>query len=582
MVEKGIKDKPLLYGCVIPLIVYSLASLCMVGPHLFPPSRITSFGNSPDDACFFLWDFWWTGKALLEQTNPFWTDLLFHPAGTTLTFHNNPLFYDLLSLPFQFVVPGINGLILALNVIIYISFVLSGFGAYRLARHLTGSYSAGLTAGLIYAFMPFHMANMVSLHLLAIEFLPFYVLSLLRLKAGPNWKTALSLSLCLALVYYSSLEYTLFLLLFSGLWLMVTLVGARGRLPSAFIKNLTLSILSFLLIASPLLYQQAQVYASRAFIMGTGPEQSSFWSPALLSFFTPTRYHPLYGAFFSFAGELGDASGAWGMRSEASIGLIPLGLAVVSLFRLKRDRSWFWALAALCFFSLTLGPYLRVTGRWLSDFPLPYLLLHEALPPLRGSRDPTRFLPLAMLMLSMLAAFGWKACMNRFRRSSLCYLASVLLALMVLFEYLPGRAPKFRPGFHPAYRIFTETSGEFAVMDLCYEPFALIQQTFHGKKITSLPFGIPRSPSHALTLPVEKDFRDPRNCLSLDQASLDRRMNLHKADLRRHHIRYAVFPETPLAPFQLKLAECLGAHMNKIQDLFVLEFVDGADDGRSL
>ncbi len=138
--------------------------------------------------------------------------------GTSLAFHAYPLTYGLVSLPFQWLIEDVPGLVVALNGIILLSFVFSGFGAYLLASHVTGSRLAGWVAGIIFAFMPFHSLNRVTLHLLAIEFIPFYILSLLRLSEEPTPRRAILMGLWLALTYYSSLEYALYLFMFSGLW----------------------------------------------------------------------------------------------------------------------------------------------------------------------------------------------------------------------------------------------------------------------------------------------------------------------------------------------------------------------------
>ena len=40
------------------------------------------------DAYVFTWNFWWFHKALAAGHNPFVTNFLFHPTGTTLYFHD--------------------------------------------------------------------------------------------------------------------------------------------------------------------------------------------------------------------------------------------------------------------------------------------------------------------------------------------------------------------------------------------------------------------------------------------------------------------------------------------------------------
>ncbi|MBP1738116.1 MAG: hypothetical protein H6Q48_409 [Deltaproteobacteria bacterium] len=574
MITNQIRQGTLRQDVCLPLLFFALISLVMVGPHVLPPTQITRFGYAPQDSYIFLWDFWWTKQAVLALKNPYWTDLLFYPSGTTLTFHTYPLAYGLFSLPFQLIAKGTAGLVVAFNTVIFLSFVLSGFGAYRLAVYLTGSTPAGLLAGLMYAFIPFHLINMVSLNLLAMEFLPFFVLALLRLKEKPTFPAALTAAVWLALTYYSSLEYALFLLLFSGICLIYLTACLRREITWSFVGFLGVALALFAILASPQLYQQIRVYFAPEFNAEMGLDQAALWSPALLSLFTPTRFHPIYGQAMSFAGDLSShARDSVGMRSEATLGFVTWGLAILGFLRAREDKSVFWVFAGICFIGLTLGPYLRVTGKWLSGIPMPYLLLHQLLPPLRASRDPTRFIPLVALSLSVLAAFGARRCLAYLDRSFSRMLLTVLLGSLILFEYLPGGALKSKPSMHPAYREISQHDGDFAVMDLTREPFGLVQQIFHGKKITSFPKTIPRSPSHRSTLALERDFRSPEKFLNLEPAIRSERLELHKSEIDIFRIRYAVLSPSPKLELQMKLAALLGARMEHVHGLVRCEFM---------
>jgi hypothetical protein len=577
MINKKVIQRTCFRDFWLPLLFFALVSLFMIGPHVIPPEQITTFGNAPQDSFIFLWDFWWTKQALLALKNPYWTDMLFYPAGTTLTFHSFPLLYGIFSLPFQLLLKGIAGLVVALNTIIYVSFVLSGFGAYRLAVYLTGSRPGGLVAGLAYAFVPFHLMNMVSLNLLAMEFLPFYVLSLLKLKEKPAFRSALAAAVWLALSYYSSLEYALYLLMFSALWFGYILASRWKGVGRGFPGYLTAAALLFILLASPQLYQQIQVYSSQPPTLEMDLEEAKMWSPALASLFTPTRFHPIYGQAVSLGGELSDNTARTrGMRSEATLGVVALGLAIFAVFRSSKDRSGFWVFAAILFLSLALGPYLRLSGKWLSNFPMPYLILYKVFLPMRLSRDPTRFIPLAMLMLSILASFGLRGCLERLHRPFSGVLLTALLAGLTLFESLPGGAEKLKPAMHPVYRKIAQDAGDFAVMDLTREPFGLVQQIFHGKRITSFPRTIPRSPSHLRTLQVERDFRNPELCLNLGPSLLSRRLELDQGDLHLYRIRYAVLSQNPKLEQQLTLAKRLGGRIEHVHGLIRCEFLSSS------
>ena len=556
---------PALLGCIV-------ASLMMLGPHVFPLDQISESTYSQEDAYICLWGLWWTKHSVLEGLNPYWTNFLFHPMGTSLAFHAYPLTYGLLSIPFQWLIEDVPGLVIALNGIILLSFVFSGFGAYLLAFHVTGSRLAGWVAGTLFAFMPFHSLNRVTLHLLAIEFIPFYILSLLRVSEEPTPRRAILMGLWLALTYYSSLEYALYLLIFSFLWLLYRVIFSLRQITRKHIMALAGSCAIFLLLASPLLLQQMDAYSEYDSTISQDFEEVTFWSPALLSFVTPSRMHPYYGQAMASAGELTDERPQkWGMRSEASIGWVALGLSMVGLFGLRRGDRAFWCLAALFFFSLSLGPFLRVTGEWLSEIPLPYLLIYEWVPLFRTGRDPTRFIPVAVLMLSIMAAFGVESLLRHFSGKHLRLLVTILLSELILFESLIVWVGSYQPSVPRLYRHLTDAKRGVAIIDLTAEPFKLLPQTVHEKRITYLEKTLPRTPSKKWMLPVEYDLRFPESFFHLDAQVQSERLEEHRKNLKTLHIQFIILPRGPRTLLQIQLAERLGAIVKEANGLYLCE-----------
>lgn len=542
----------------------------MLGPHVFPLDWISESTYSQEDAYICLWGLWWTNHSVLQGLNPYWTDFLFYPMGTSLAFHAYPLTYGLVSIPFQQGIEGVSGIVVALNSIILLSFVFSGFGAYLLASHVTGSRPGGWIAGVIYAFMPFHSLNRVTLHLLAIEFIPFTIFSLVKLSEKPTPPRAILLGLCFALTYYSSLEYALYLFMFSGLWFVYKLLFTFRDITRKQIMALAGSCVIFLLLTSPLLFQQMKAYSEYDSAIQQDFEEVTFWSPALLSFVTPSRMHPWYGQSLAAAGELTDANPQkWGMRSETCIGWTALGLALVGLFGYRKGNRIFWALAALFFFLLSLGPFLRVTGEWFSGIPLPYLLLYEWIPLFRTGRDPTRFIPLAIMMLSMLAAFGVEDLFGRFKATRLRIPLAMLFSALILFESLTAWVSSYEPSLPGVYRQLARAEQEVAIIDLTPEPYKLLPQTLHEKKITYLEKTLPRTPSKNWMLPVEYDLRFPESFFRLDARQQSKRLEEHRESLKALHLKFILLPRGSQTLLQVQLAERLGANVKEAGELFV-------------
>jgi hypothetical protein len=558
---------------ILVFTFFVLASILMVGPHLLPLTHVSLLPYAHEDSNIFLWGFWWVKQCLLQGKDPFWTDFLFYPLGISLAFHTLPIPYGLLSVPVQTLIGDLEGLTVALNGLIFLSFVLSGFGAYRLAFYVTGSRVGGGIAGLVFAFIPFHFLNMNCVNLLAIEVLPFYILSLLKLSGKPSLRQSVFVAGWLAFAFYTSLEYALYLLLFSALWFVYHAAAQPYRvLRREFLGWLAMASFLFVLFASPLLMKQIPNMVRQHSAIKQDLDEVVFWSPAILSLVTPSRFHPLYGDALSFVGDMENASTEnWGMRSETSMGLIGLALAFTALLGLRKDGRLFYALAALCFVCLTLGPYLRVTGTWLTGVPMPYLLLYKYVPFFAEGRDPTRFTPLAVLMVSVLSAFAARDLLGRTRRKATRVLLMAILAGGVLFENTVRVAGGYRPEVNPLYRALGHLTGDFAIIDLTREPHKLLPQTVHGKKITYIEKAIPRTASRNWMLPVEYDFRFPEETLGLPPEALASRLNEHRAGMKQYGIRYVVFPAGAKAELQLDLAKRLGAGLLTDGDLFLCE-----------
>src|SRR5260370_26108608 len=112
-------------------------------PRILPLATIDVSGYDPADACIFVWNFWWTRRALASAHGLYWTDLLGYPHGTSLALHSYPLPHCLLSLPVQWLVPGLPGLLPAFNLAVRPSFRFTPAGAPLLVAGGSPSCAGG-------------------------------------------------------------------------------------------------------------------------------------------------------------------------------------------------------------------------------------------------------------------------------------------------------------------------------------------------------------------------------------------------------------------------------------------------------
>jgi hypothetical protein len=139
-----------------------------------------------------------------------------------------------------------------------------------------------------------------------------------------------------------------------------------------------------------------------------------------------------------------------------------------------RVRAWVLVLVAIV--ALSLGPSLQVAGRD-TGLPLPWAAL-DWLPPLKLSGKPVRFLVVATVATSVLAAAGVALLRARGQRAAL---AAFGVALLV--DHLPAPLPTTSLAV-PAYVRALKAEREGALLDLsCGYARPLWHQTIHERPL---------------------------------------------------------------------------------------------------
>ena len=468
------------------------------------------------DAWQHVWNLWWVKEALLTyHTSPYHTDLLFYPEGANLYFHTLVLTAGLIGIPLQ--LAGLD-LITTYNLILLLSFVIGGYGAYLLCRYLTRNDWASFVGGAVFAFAPYHMAHLFGhMNLASLQWMPFYVLLLLKAADTPGGGRhyirsgalyAAGAGALLALNAYTEWLYAIFLVMLTGV-----LVAWRVLLPSERrtaraarlgwaegVLRLALLVGTFVVLTAPVLFPMLD--EARKGYAQQPPQEVLFYSADLVSALLPSELHPVWGKAVERAVQNIPPYLPLKNPSERvlTVGFVALALGLFALWRLRRERYVrFWAFTGALMWLLSLGPVLQVLGR--TEFtafgvtvPLPYLLLYK-LPLLSIMRTPARLTVLVMLALAVLAAYSLTALMswsaNRdaaARRGVPAFMGvvAVVVPLLIMFEYLAVPFPTVPPGWNvPIYQRIAQEPGRFAVLELPLRPFSdyMAYQTIHGKPL---------------------------------------------------------------------------------------------------
>ncbi|MCC2545876.1 hypothetical protein LJY25_05425 [Hymenobacter sp. BT175] len=451
-------------------------------------------GPDGSDANQYVWNAYNFRAQLLAGSNPFYTSLLLFPQGSSLIMHTYTPIIGLVNVL-------LNQEILAVNVCLALSFVLSGVGAYRLCRRWVSNPVLCLLAGVVFAFSPYKLTHLPAhYHLLLTAPAPFYLYAFLEafaFREGRLWPrvrrwSQVLICVVLGLITLLSDYYTLFgLLYFSAgyaLYYGFRLGQINWRRPRPWL------ILAAVLVVSHI--------ASRLLMLSGVPDNAGFWwGGDLAGYLLP----PLNSRWLSTpATEQLHQSRIFNMPgSEENVMFLgyclPLVLLLLAFTRRRQPeqpseaaRQWQplpWLL--LLFFLLTL-PEIKVFGKGILRLPTGFL---HYIPFFNNIRCPTRHVSYVALLLPLVSFALLDPWLRARVRPALRWAVSGLLLAVVLVEFQPRPAPVLRESSIPlAYQQAANLLGDalfpvpFGLLDGYQHkgqmsPNELFYQTRHHKKL---------------------------------------------------------------------------------------------------
>ena len=445
------------------------------------------------DVSQYYWCHWWFHKAVSLGQNPWHTDYLWYPNGSSLVFSTNRFGSAALGWLFT----PLAGIVTSYNLVILLSFVISGLGFYLFVREWSGSDAGGLAAAVIFAFSPFKYNKLIYQHFLLSTYAFGFVLwMLVRILKGKSKATreGLILGLLLGITLYESifcLDLLALAVVFLLLWHAVLHWKSFWR--KEVLVPLLVAGLAAAVVAVPMatmIYLDLPEYGGLP--QATGAKTFSndllvLFIPSPMAFSGPGTNHERIFARENFV---------YRTREEnfGTIGWIILALGV-SGWWIGRKKSRLvnsFAFGALLFAVLSLGPVLHIAGKETFDIgplldvqvPLPYALL-QPLPPVGMVRAPSRFILLTFFFLAPLAAMSVTALAKKAGRLRILAAAAVLTLLV--FAYFPRGIVTTDPNDVPEpVRALAEVEGGFAVIPLNLKiPEHMKYAPVHGKPQTA-------------------------------------------------------------------------------------------------
>jgi hypothetical protein len=472
---------------------------------------------------------------------PTYSSLLWWPDGIALWLQSWDLPSAVVVLPFWGLVPDVA----LYNLAIVLSFSLSGWTFYLLAREMFGGSLAPFLAGCVYTFSTYHFAHsMATLHIASMQWSPIYFLGLVRTIRNSDLKGPVMGGIGLTLATLASLYHLVFCLIATAVLVSSRSLGPSERLDTGapgLKTRVALLVTTFALLGGWLLVGMGMSYWSEPY---WGSHDPTHFSADLQSLVAPNAV--------SLLSTLSGVSKTWigpEWSSGAYVGYVGIGLSVYAATRSRSARGFVWLAATGA--ALSLGPVLHIGGVMRHGVPMPFDLLLRVAPVLGFSGLPSRFAWLITFGVALGAGAGFSRLCQRGRQ-----LVAITLTAVALVEVWPHA---FTMSDMPTPPILTEWSREptkWAVLDASGWSRALRNQMIHKHAIVGgYATRIPRRLVRALMQDdVLRAFMAPLLMLSNTELAIPPVRARER--LRQLTIRFVIVDDSNTAlPVRVGLAE---------------------------
>jgi hypothetical protein len=367
-------------------ILTGLTAVTLIALH----SQARHLFSVPDrgDPLFSMWRIAWVQHQLAADPRHLFDANIFYPLRATLTYSDAMILPAAAAWPLAWA--GLHPVV-AYNVLLLASFVLSGLTMYVFVRALDAGTAAAWIAAVAFMLTPFRINHFSHLELQMTMWMPLVLLGVLRLVQTGKAKYVAGTSAALAAQWYSSMYYGLFL----GLYAIVfaAAIAFTQKVP---LRRVALALAAYALAALvvvPLGWAYVRSQADRGVRQ---VESVAEFSATPLDYTRPGVATPTYRRFLPRV-----------VHAERALfpGVVPLVLLVAGLWRPWSASRTALATAGLVAFDGSLGLH----GVF-------YPFLYKMVFPFQSIRVSARFGMLVMLTISVLAGYGASRMMARVRR----------------------------------------------------------------------------------------------------------------------------------------------------------------------
>jgi hypothetical protein len=251
--------------------------------------RITTAVSDPGDPLLNAWILDWVCHALVHQPFSIYDAPVFHPGLKPLAYSENLIAIGVLVLPFH--LAGVPPIALY-NIAMILAFALSGYGAFVLARMVSGSTIGALIGGVFFAFCSYKFDQLAHLQVVFSAWVPLTLAALLAFWNRATWKRGAVLALMFVLNGLTNVYFLMFTAVATLFTIAVLAVIEPRR--RRFFAALALSLIAGAIVLYPFLRPYRQV--SEHYKLVRLSEEVERFSATTKNWLVPSSTSRFYGS----------------------------------------------------------------------------------------------------------------------------------------------------------------------------------------------------------------------------------------------------------------------------------------------
>ena len=397
-----------------PIPAYLDSAYVYTRPSVMPISHADSYLTS--------WMLAWGGHALRTAPLRIFDANIFYPIRDSLAFSEHMLGAVVQILPVDTI--G-RSPVLDHNVLLLLSYVLTGVGSALLLLELGTSMTAAVVGGALATFGPWRLGYLDHVNLIANHWMPFTWLFLHRLLRTARWGAGVGFAVSLILQSLTSVYHAYYFGVAVGVLLVLHVAWRLPAARGAYLRTTLFGVLVALALAPTFV---PYLVLKERFGLGRSAWEV-FWFSALGEHFLGAFMYPLRWLQSRFMIEGAGPNGAIGWGT----GFLCIGAVVLGGPRNGRRPATLYLTLALIIALLSLGPTMHLSSGFAPGIPGPYPLL-SFIPGWDALRCPGRASMSSFLAVAILAGLGADAVLARLRSRHARAVAAAILALIVLVD----------------------------------------------------------------------------------------------------------------------------------------------------